>query len=132
MAQQLIVSGTEVPHIKEMKISPEPLWSDDAGREALDGHYSGTYIGYFTKIEITFEYMTVADFNTIKNLLEHPLLEDVQYTLESDQEDDTQGTLYTEDFYNGVAIEANLLPRGDYYNEFTVTLVAVDRRTKLS
>ena len=132
MAQQLIVSGTEVPHIKEMKISPEPLWGDGTGREALDGHYSGTFIGYFTTIEITFEPMSVADYNTIKNLLEHPLLEDVQYTLESDQDGYSQGVLYTEDFYNGVAIEAELYPMGDYYKEFTVTLTAVDRRTKVS
>lgn len=129
---QLIVSNTEVPGIVDITIKPEPLWGEGTGRNAMDGHYSGTFIGYFTTFEIKFGKVTNDEFNLIKKLLEHPFLEGVQFSLEKDMGTYKQGDLYTEDFYNGQAIQSKPLACGGYWEEFSVVLTAVDRRTQLT
>ena len=48
---KLIVNNTQVPGIVKLTPGPEPLWGDGTGRNALDGHYSGTFVGYFTTLE---------------------------------------------------------------------------------
>ena len=67
----------------------------------------------------------------IKQLLEHPFLEDVQFALEKDMGDLKQGDLYTEDFYNGQAIKSSPLACGGYWKEFSVVLTAMNRRPQL-
>lgn len=124
----LIVNNTKVPGIIDIVTGPEPLWGDGTGRRAMDGHYSGTFIGYFTTIEIKFGKVTDSEFNLIKQLLEHPFLEGVQFALEKDMENYKQGDLFTEDFYNGQAIKSSPLPCGGYWNEFNVVLTAIDGR----
>lgn len=124
----LIVNNTRVPGIIDIVTGPEPLWGDGTGRRAMDGHYSGTFIGYFTTIEIKFGKVTDSEFNLIKQLLEHPFLEGVQFALEKDMENYKQGDLFTEDFYNGQAIKSSPLPCGGYWNEFNVVLTAIDGR----
>ena len=79
---KLIVNGTTVPGITKLTPGPEPLWGDGTGRNTLDGHYSGTFIGYFTTLEIEFGIVSDEEFNLIKSLLEHPFLEGVQFALE--------------------------------------------------
>ncbi len=124
----LIVNNTRVPGIIDIVTGPEPLWGDGTGRRAMDGHYSGTFTGYFTTIEIKFGKVTDSEFNLIKQLLEHPFLEGVQFALEKDMENYKQGDLFTEDFYNGQAIKSSPLPCGGYWNEFNVVLTAIDGR----
>lgn len=124
----LIVNNTRVPGIIDIVTGPEPLWGDGTGRRAMDGHYSGTFTGYFTTIEIKFGKVTDSEFNLIKQLLEHPFLEGVQFALEKDMENYNQGDLFTEDFYNGQAIKSSPLPCGGYWNEFNVVLTAIDGR----
>ena len=129
---KLIVNNTQVPGIVKLTPGPEPLWGDGTGRNALDGHYSGTFIGYFTTLEIEFGIVTDEEFNTIKSLLEHPLLEGVQFSLEKDMGNYKQGQLYTEDFYNGAAIKSSPLASGGHWEGFSVTLTAIDRRPQLT
>lgn len=129
---KLIVQNTEVPGIVDLVIGPEPLWGDGTGRNTMDGHYSGTFIGYFTTLEAKFDMVSNSEFNLIKQLLEHPFLEGVQFSLEKDMGDYKQGNLYTEDFYNGQAIKSSQLPCGDAWNGFSVVLTAIDRRPQLS
>lgn len=129
---KLIVNGTTVPGITKLVPGPEPLWGDGTGRNSLDGHYSGTFIGYFTALEIEFGIVTDEEFNLIKKLLEHPFLEGVQFSLEKDMGNYKQGQLYTEDFYNGAAIKASPLTCGGYWESFSVTLTAIDRRPQLT
>lgn len=129
---KLIVNDTQVPGIVKLTPGPEPLWGDGTGRNALDGHYSGTFIGYFTTLEIEFGIVTDEEFNLIKKLLEHPFLEGVQFALEKDMDNYKQGDLFTEDFYNGQAIKSNSLPCGGYWEGFSVTLTAIDRRSQLT
>lgn len=69
---KLIVNNTVVPGIISITPGPEPLWGDGTGRNTLDGHYSGTFIGYFTTLEIKFGKVTDEQYNLIKQLLEHP------------------------------------------------------------
>lgn len=129
---KLIVQNKNVPGIVSMTTGPEPLWGDGTGRNTLDGHYSGTFVGYFTTLEIKFGKTTDEEFNLIKQLLEHPFLEDVQFSLEKNMGDYKQGDLITEDFYNGQVIKSNPLACGGYWDEFSVVLTAIDRRSQLS
>lgn len=125
---KLIVNNTQVPGITDIIIGPEPLWGDGTGRNAMDGHYSGTFVGYFTTLEIKFGKVTDSEYNLIKQLLEHSFLENVQFSLEKDMGNYKQGDLFAEDFYNGQAIKSSPLPCGGYWNEFSVVLTATDRR----
>lgn len=128
---KLIVNNTNVPGIVELIPGPEPLWGDGTGRNALDGHYSGVFVGYFTTLEIKFGIVSDEEYNLIKKLLEHPFLEGVQFSLEKDMGDYKQGDLVTEDFYNGQAIKSTPLACGGYWNDFSVVLTAIDRRQQL-
>lgn len=129
---KLIVNGTTVPGIVKMTPGPEPLWGDGTGRNTLDGHYSGTFIGYFTTLEIEFGIVTDEEYNLIKTLLEHPFLEGVQFSLEKNMGNYNQGDLFTEDFYNGAVIKSSPLACGGYWEDFSVTLTAIDRRPQLT
>lgn len=129
---KLIVNNIQVPGIIELIPGPEPLWGDGTGRNTLDGHYSGTFIGYFTTLEIKFGIVSNEEYNLIKKLLEHPFLSDVQFPLEKDMSNYKQGDLFSEDFYNGQAIKSSPLACGGYWNEFSVMLTAIDRRPQLT
>lgn len=128
---KLIVNNTKVPGIVELIPGPEPLWGDGTGRKALDGHFSGTFIGYFTTLEIKFGIVSDEEYNLIKKLLEHPFLEGVQFSLEKDMGEYKQGDLFAEDFYNGQAIKSTSLACGGYWDGFSVVLTAIDRRPQL-
>ena len=128
---KVIVNNTKVPGIVELIPSPEPLWGEGTGRNALDGHYSGTFVGYFTTLEIKFGIVSDEEYNLIKKLLEHPFLEDVQFSLEKDMGSYKQGELFTESFYNGQAIKSSPIACRGYWNEFSVVLTAIDRRPQL-
>ena len=127
---KLIVNNVQVPGLVELIPGPEPLWGDGTGRNTLDGHYSGTFIGYFTTLEIKFGIVSDEQFNLIKTLLEHPFLSGVQFSLERDMANYKQGQLYKEDFYNGQAIKSSPLACGGYWSEFSVVLTAIDRRAQ--
>ena len=129
---KLIVNNIQVPGIIELIPGPEPLWGDGTGRNTLDGHYSGTFIGYFTTLEIKFGIVSDEEYNLIKKLLEHPFLSGVQFSLEKDVNNYKQGDLFSEDFYNGQAIKSSPLACGGYWNEFSVILTAIDRRPQLT
>ena len=83
-------------------------------------------------LEIEFGIVTDEEFNLIKKLLEHPFLEGVQFALEKDMDNYKQGDLFTEDFYNGQVIKSSSLPCGGYWEGFSVTLTAIDRRSQLT
>lgn len=128
---RLKVDGIEVPGITEIVPGPEPLWGDGTGRNAMDGHYSGTFIGYFTTLEIKFEKVTDKEFNLIKSLLEHPFLA-ATFQIEKDIGNHKQGDWVTEEFYNGASIKATPLTCGGYWGAFSIVLTAIDRREQLT
>ncbi len=129
---KVIVQNIKVPGIVSMIPGPEPLFGEGTGREALDGHFSGVFTGYFTSLELKFGIVSDEEFNLIKQLLEHPFLQDVQFSLEKDMGQYKQGDLFVEDFYNGQAIKSEPLACGGYWGEFSVILTAIDRRPQLS
>lgn len=128
----LIVNDTKVPGIIKITPGPEPLWGDGTGRNTMDGHYSGTFIGYFTSLEIEFGEVSDSEYNLIKTLLEHPFLENVKYQLEKDMGNYKQGDWFVEDFYNGAAIKSSPKVCGGFWDGFSVTLTAIDRRPQIS
>ena len=129
---KVIVNGKKVPGLTGLIPGPEPLFGEGTGREAMDGHFSGTFIGYFTTLEMQFASVSDSEFNTIKQLLEHPYLSNVQFALEKDMGSYKQGDLFTEDFYNGQAIKSSPKPCGDSWEPFTVVLSAIDGRPQKS
>ena len=42
----------DLPKCITINHSIESLWADDTGRESNSGKYSGTFIGWFDKLEI--------------------------------------------------------------------------------
>ncbi len=140
MINEIYVNNIRVPNIINVTPGAEPTFGDGTGRNALDGHFSGTFVGYFTTLEISFGPCDKDTYAFIKSLLEHPFLNNVKYRIEEDLSwIDTSGEIHslkvgdfhTEAFYNGAAIRA----KQNYdlsVDEFSVTLTAVDRRPKLS
>ncbi len=139
MIPELYVGDKRVPNIVRITPGPEPLWGDGTGRKALDGHYSGVFIGYFTTLAVDFGPCSKETFDEIKQLLEHPYVNNVRYRLEktmswvdSNNVSHTlpAGEFFTENFYNGQAIKA---PENFdlSVNEFSVALTAIDRRPQL-
>lgn len=129
---KLIVNNIQLPGIIELTPGSEPLFGEGTGRNTLDGHFSGAFTGYFTTLDIKFGTVSDEEFNLIKKLLEHPFLEDVQFSLEKDMGNYKQGDLFTEDFYNGQAIKSSPLACGGYWQGFSVVLTAIDRRPQLT
>ncbi len=105
------------------KHSIEGLWASDAGRNSNSGKYSGTFIGWFDKIEINIGETTQAELTQIRNAIESPIIEDVTFT------DTRTGNNKTEDFY-GTTITAERL-NSNRYKPFSFTLTAIERRTDM-
>lgn len=115
-----LASLKEIKRLLSYTVSVEPLWGDDTGREAMDGHYSGTFIGYFTKIELIIGKTTQEEMTYNKNILEHPLI-NLTYPSEKTGQD------ITEEFY-GTAIQAKKNNYKGKYDGFTISLVGTVRR----
>ena len=104
--------------IKDFEHTLEPLWADDTGRNANSGKFTGTFIGYFSNLNISFGSCTQAQFNTVKSAFEHPTME-VLYPANN-------GTNKTEYFY-GTAINGTRDRWTGRYKPFKIKLVARDK-----
>lgn len=132
----VLVSDKELPAIKSITPSAEPTWADDAGRDTMDGKWGGSFIGYFTNLEIEFNDIVFDnELDTIKQLIEHaiisvtyPLEKTMSWTDANGKHTIKQNELFTEQFY-GTAIKPRR-PSQDlgYYEGFSISLVAVERR----
>lgn len=109
-----------IPMLLDYEIVPEPLWADDTGRNARDGHFSGTFIGYFTNINMNVGPTTQAQYNILCQQFQRPFMS-VEYPRE-----DT-GALVTEQFY-GVSLKAKKDKYTGKYQGFQLQLTAIDRR----
>lgn len=110
----------EIPRLIDYDISREPLWGDDAGRESMQGQYSGTFIGYFTKITLTIGRTTQEELAIIKGNFEVPLF-NLTYPDDKTSED------VTEEFY-GTAIKTKRRNLKGKYEGFTLEFIATTRR----
>ena len=111
--------------ITKVDVTEEPLWGEDAGRNANDGSFSGTFCGYFTNIHIDFGHTTASQLKDIKAIFEVPVIQSVTYPDTSGDYDE-----YTEDFY-GTAIKAELDYWDGLYKPFSIDLVALEQRYDL-
>lgn len=124
MAVNLRTFSNTYPLIK-FSDTAEPAWGEDAGRNANDGSFSGTFIGYFTNIHLDFGHTTKAQMDQIKAVFEVPIIEDVTFPNSSNA-----GHTYTEDFY-GTSIKAELDDWDGMYKPFSIDLVAVNARNDI-
>lgn len=119
--------GQSLPKLtKGCSLTSEPVWGDDAGRENMAGKYSGTFVGWFPKIKLPFGSTTIAEMNTIKKLIERPIIT-LTYPLDREYKGVSAGKAYTEKFY-GTAITAEFDNYKGKYKPFNIELVAVERR----
>lgn len=110
----------EIPKLISYQIGREPLWGSDAGRESMAGQYSGTFIGYFTKITLNIGRTTQEELSIIKGYLEVPLF---NFTYPDDKTSQDR----TEKFY-GTAIKPQRNNLDGKYEGFTIDLTAISRR----
>ncbi len=103
------------------KITAEPLWGSDAGRENMKGTYTGTFKGYFTTITLNFGKTTQDEMKIIKQTFEKPTF---SFTYPSD----IDGNDTTETFY-ATAISSEKESLKGKYLPFEITLVATEGRT---
>lgn len=122
MIGEIKIDGQPLKKLLDYEIGEEPLWGDDAGRSTMDGSYSGTLIGYFTKINLNFMPMDEDDMAYNQSLLKRAFF-NVTY------QDKKTKTMVTERFYNGDTINAKVDSyKKGRYGEFSLSLVAVNRR----
>lgn len=111
---------TDFLKLCKYKITAEPLWGSDAGRDNMKGTYTGTFVGYFTNITLSFGKTTQEEMKTIKETFEKPTF---LFTYPSDK----TGQNVEETFY-GTAISAEKESLKGKYLPFEITLVATKRR----
>ena len=113
---------TDLPKVKSIDHSLEPLWASDAGRNSISGKYSGTFIGYFDKLKVSIGRCTKAQMQTLRGAIDVPIIEDLTFP------DSYTGSTKTEDFY-GTAISAKLNHINGMYEECSFNLIAIAKRT---
>lgn len=112
-----------LPKVISVKHSFEPTWASDAGRSSNNAHFSGTFKGYIDNLEVEFGHTTQAELTQIKNALEVPIIENMQFI------DSKTGELVTEDFYGTtISVTRNSLEPGSKYSGFSISLIAIDPR----
>lgn len=111
---------TDFLKLCKYSITAEPTWGKDAGRENMLGDFSGTFLGYFTNITLSFGKTTQEEMTSIKNVFEKATF---NFTYPSDK----TGKDVTELFY-GTAIKAEKNKLNGLYLPFEFTIVAVHRR----
>lgn len=102
------------------KFTPAKLASD-AGRN-MAGSLKFTHIGIFPKISLTFVSMTREEIRPILALLDQPSFAVLYYNEATDSV--KAGTYYAGDYdYSIMGLDR------DRYDEFTVNLISIDKRT---
>ena len=111
-------------YILEAEFQYNKLWGEDSGRN-LAGDQSGTFLGVYPKIIVTFKKLTKTEMETIVPLLDNPYQTLTYY----DPFKKTTNTIttYTGD-YNFV--NKNIVGKNGHKNEgFQVSFIAVSRRS---
>lgn len=90
----LIVDGINLgEYVTEVKYGFNKLWADDSGRN-LAGVQSGTLIGIFPKLEVSFKKLTREELETIAPILDKATQNTTYY-------DPVKKRLYTMSTYTG-------------------------------
>ena len=115
MAVNITTLSQTVP-ILSFTHSLEPSWASDAGRNSNSGKFTGTFIGYFSKVTIEFGRTTQTQMTAIKNAFESATFE-MTYPSKD-------GTSKTEYFY-GTAISGKKTNWNGKYDKFSINLIGV-------
>lgn len=110
-----------LPKVLKCSDKAQPTWASDAGRNSNSGKFSGTFVGYFTDLQINFGKCNQSQMTTIKNALQRPIIEKFTYF------NTDHGTWETEDFY-GTVIDASFDNYEGRYEPFSVSLKGVVTR----
>lgn len=125
----MAVNLMNLPKITGIKHSIEPLWASDAGRNSNSGKYSGTFVGYFNKLEVSVGRTTQYELQQIRNNIEVPIIENVTFL------DSKTGTNKTDNFYGStITTELKSIKMGNNrktYPSFTFSLTAIERRNDM-
>lgn len=115
-----------LPRITHVDDKLQPTWASDAGRNTNSGAYSGTFLGYFTDLEITFGRLTQAEMTKVKSVLEpkNGIIKNFTYI------NTRTGEEKTEDFY-GTVISAAYSKEHGKYESFSVELIGVVKRNDI-
>ena len=66
-------------YVTEIKYGYNKIWGSDAGRNTIDGSYSGTFVGVFPKIQVTFGCLTQQQIERLAPILDSAFQEVVYY-----------------------------------------------------
>ncbi len=114
------------PKITKIKHTIEPTWDSKTGRNSNSGKFSGTFVGWFDTLEINVGKTTQSELTQIRNQVEVPIIENVQFL------DSKTGNNKIENFYGtAIGVEITNIHMSDNkktYPPFTFSLKAVERR----
>ena len=111
-------------YLTEAEYQYNKLWGSDSGRN-LAGDQSGTLLGIFVKIVVTFRKLTKAEMETIVPLLDSAYQTVTYYDPYKKQE--TSMATYTGDYS---FINKNIIGQNSHKNEgFQISFIAVSRRS---
>lgn len=113
-----------LPKVKSIEHSVEPTWGPDSGRNTNSGKFSGTFVGWFDTLTIEIGKTTQTELTTIKNAIEHPIIENANFV------DSKTGNNKIEDFY-GTAIKVKRKNKNGMYEPFSFNLKAIERRSDM-
>lgn len=120
----LIVDGINLgEYVTEVKYGFNKLWADDSGRN-LAGVQSGTLIGIFPKLEVSFKKLTREELETIAPILDKATQNTTYY-------DPVKKRLYTMSTYTGdwATLNRNTFSNVARANEtFSISFIARKKR----
>jgi hypothetical protein len=120
----LIVDGINFgEYVTEVKYGFNKLWADDSGRN-LAGVQSGTLIGIFPKLEVSFKKLTREELETIAPILDKATQNTTYY-------DPVKKRLYTMSTYTGdwATLNRNTFSNVARANEtFSISFIARKKR----
>lgn len=120
----LIVDGTNLAqYVTEVKYGYNKLWAEDSGRN-LAGTQSGTLIGIFPKLEVSFKKLTREELETIALILDKATQNVTYY-------DPIKKGLYTMSTYTGdwATLNRNTFENVARANEaFSISFIARKKR----
>ena len=110
-------------YITEARYSYNKVWADDSGRN-LSGTMSGTLIGIFPKIVVSFRRLTKTQLETLAPILDSPR-QTLQYYDPTKQQVVTM-TTYTGDYE---VINKKIIDLNRKNDNFEISFIAVSKRS---
>ena len=111
------------PYITKVEYQYNKLWGQDSGRN-LAGTQSGTFLGVFPKIIVTFRKLSKGEFEYLAPLFDNPYQTVTYY--DPIKRANTNMATYTGDYNFS---DTNIVGQNSHKNEgFEVSFIAVSRR----